>query len=107
MDRGCAGCHHGALLGGNTLHRFGVAQDYWLATGSDVVDTGRQAITQNVAKTAPHFHDGSVATLDGAVRAMAALQLGQTLTDHEVGSIVAFLESLTGDVPVHYAPPRE
>ena len=120
MDRGCAGCHNGALLGGNTLQRFGVVKDYWLATGSEKRDTGRHAITtneadryvfrvpmlRNVARTAPYFHDGSVATLDAAVRVMAALQLGQTLTDQEVGSIVAFLESLTGDVPAHYAPPR-
>ena len=38
---------------------------------------------------------------------MAAVQLGQTLTDHEVRSIVAFLDSLTGEVPAHYAPPRQ
>ena len=121
IESGCASCHNGTLLGGNALQRFGIVKDYWLATGSDKVDTGRQAITRNeadryvfrvpmlrnVAKTAPYFHDGSVATLDAAVRVMAALQLGQTLTELEVGSIVAFLESLTGDVPVHYAPPRE
>ena len=121
MDRGCAGCHHGTLLGGNGLQRFGVMKDYWLATGSDKVDIGRQAITRNeadryvfrvpmlrnVARTAPYFHDGSVSTLDGAVRVMASIQLGQTLSDDEVRSIVAFLESLTGDVPAHYAPPRE
>ena len=35
MDRGCAVCHHGPLLGGNTAQRFGVVKDYWLATGSD------------------------------------------------------------------------
>ena len=101
MDRGCAGCHNGALLGGNTLQRFGVVKDYWLATGSEKRDTGRHAITtneadryvfrvamlRNVARTAPYFHDGSVATLDAAVRVMAALQLGQTPTDQEVGSI--------------------
>ena len=38
---------------------------------------------------------------------MAATQLGKTLDDATVASIVAFLESLTGDVPAHYAPPPQ
>jgi cytochrome c peroxidase len=60
---------------------------------------------RNVAKTAPYFHDGSVDRLDGAVRIMASVQLGRTLDDRPVADIVAFLESLTGDIPANYAPP--
>jgi hypothetical protein len=37
---------------------------------------------------------------------MGAVQLGRTLDDKTVRSIVAFLDSLTGDVPAHYAPPQ-
>jgi cytochrome c peroxidase len=58
-----------------------------------------------VAKTAPYFHDGSVDSLGRAVRIMAGVQLGRTLDDAAVGSIVLFLESLTGEVPSNYAPP--
>jgi cytochrome c peroxidase len=54
---------------------------------------------RNVALTAPYFHDGSARTLDAAVRTMARLQLGRTLTDDETGSLVAFLESLTAELP--------
>ncbi len=36
---------------------------------------------------------------------MAEVQLGRTLPEHDVGDIVAFLESLTGALPGHYAPP--
>ncbi len=36
---------------------------------------------------------------------MAAVQPGRTLDDAAVNSIVAFLESLTGEVPAQYAPP--
>jgi cytochrome c peroxidase len=118
IDRGCAACHQGALLGGTTLQRFGVVQDYWRATGSAKVDEGRYAVTgkeedrhvfrvpmlRNVARTAPYFHDGSVATLEAAVRVMASVQLGQTLRDDEVAAIVAFLDALSGDVPANYAP---
>jgi cytochrome c peroxidase len=119
MANGCGGCHSGALLGGTTNQRFGVTKEYWLETGSSKVDVGRFSATKkdedkyvfrvpmlrNVAKTAPYFHDGSVARLDQAVRVMASVQLGRTLDDATTKSIVLFLESLTGDVPANYAPP--
>ena len=119
IANGCAGCHSGPLLGGTRMQRFGVVKDYWLETGSDKVDVGRFAATKkeedryvfrvpmlrNIAKTGPYFHDGSVDRLDRAVRIMASVQLGRTLDDAAVAGIVAFLESLTGDVPAHYSPP--
>ena len=103
--------------------KFGLLEDYWLATGSKEVevlkgrDMGRWHDTQkpedkfifkvpqlrNVAMTPPYFHDGSVAKLDDAVRVMARLQLGKTLTDDDVAYIVAFLQTLTGEVPTHFA----
>jgi cytochrome c peroxidase len=118
---GCAGCHSGANLGGSMNVKFGVTRDYWLETAVEKPDAGRFAITKkeedryvfrvpmlrNVAKTAPYFHDGSVDRLDRAVSIMAVVQLGRTLDDATVGSIVSFLESLTGDVPAHYAPPGQ
>jgi cytochrome c peroxidase len=119
VSTGCAGCHNGVNLGGATLQKFGLTKDYWLETGSEKPDPGRFALTKkeedryvfrvpmlrNVAKTAPYFHDGSVERLDRAVRVMASVQLGRTLDDAAVTSIVSFLESLTGDVPSNYAPP--
>ena len=54
---------------------------------------------RNVALTAPYFHNGSVATLDEAVRVMAKTQLNTKLKDNEVKDIVAFLNSLTGEFP--------
>ena len=121
VANGCSGCHNGPLLGGTMMQRFGIAKNYWLETGSEKIDEGRYAITKkeedryvfrvpmlrNVAKTAPYFHDGSVERLDRAVRIMAAIQLGRTLDDATVSGIVAFLESLTGDVPSNYAPPGQ
>jgi cytochrome c peroxidase len=119
ISTGCAGCHSGVNLGGTMLQKFGLTKDYWLETGSEKPDPGRFAITKkeedrhvfrvpilrNVAKTSPYFHDGSVERLDRAVRIMATVQLGRTLDDGTVDSIVSFLESLTGDVPSNYAPP--
>lgn len=116
---GCASCHNGKLLGGTAMQRFGVKKDYWVETGSEKVDVGRFAVTKkeedryvfrvpmlrNISKTAPYFHDGSVADLERAVRIMASVQLGKTLDDKSVSAIVAFLDSLTGEVPANYAPP--
>ena len=115
---GCAACHKGPLLGGDSFQKFGLVKDYWLATGSKAIDTGRHAVTKkdedryvfrvpmlrNVSRTAPYSHDGSVATLEQAVRVMAEVQLGKTLTGADAADIVAFLESLTGAIPAHYSP---
>jgi cytochrome c peroxidase len=58
---------------------------------------------RNVAMTPPYFHDGSVARLEDAVRVMARVQLGQKLNDTDVANIVAFLQTLTGEVPAQFA----
>ena len=123
MNVGCAGCHSGALVGGGMFQKFGITADYWTATGSKEHpvlkgrDKGRFHDTQdeadaymfkvqqlrNVAVTPPYFHDGSVAELGDAVRVMGKLQLGRDLSDGEVRDIVAFLETLTGEVPANFA----
>ena len=57
---------------------------------------------RNVSETGPYFHDGSIASLDTAVRMMAYHQLDEELGDSEVADIVAFLEALRG--PLEGAP---
>ena len=123
MSVGCSGCHNGVVLGGQMYQKFGVTADYWTLTGSkpnDVhksIDKGRFQDTRNdadafmfkvqqlrnVAVTPPFFHDGSVAKLEDAVRIMGKLQLGRDLGSADVADIVAFLESLTGEVPAQFA----
>ncbi len=72
MKVGCADCHSGRLLGGESLEKFGVHSEYWKATGSDARDNGlfestnkeedryrfRTSMLRNIEKTAPYFHDG-------------------------------------------------
>jgi cytochrome c peroxidase len=117
INTGCAACHDGVGVGGDKYRKFGETEDYWLATGSKKIDRGRFDVTKdlddlyvfrvsslrNVAKTAPYFHDGSVPTLPEAVKVMARVQQGITLSDVDVRDIVTFLESLTGDLPVSFA----
>ena len=59
---------------------------------------------RNVAMTAPYFHNGTVQTLDEAVRVMAETQLNAELKDNDVNAIVAFLESLTGSIQPQTMP---
>jgi cytochrome c peroxidase len=110
-------CHNGVSVGGGMYQKFGVVEDYWKATGSDPTDKGRADVTKdpadlyvfrvaslrNVAMTPPYFRDGSVATLPEAVKVMARVQLGVTLSDPDTRDIVAFLESLTGELPANFA----
>ena len=123
ISTGCAGCHNGVTVGGQSFQKFGLTQDYWLATGSTEKellggrDQGRFHDTKkdedrwvfkvpqlrNVAMTAPYFHDGSVAKLEDAVKIMGRLQLGAQLSDGDVKLIVAFLNTLTGQVPANFS----
>lgn len=84
---------------------------------------------RNVSRTAPYFHNGSVDSLEEAVRVMVNLQLGkklsndhsadkkvrwltsnsefsisenQAVSDTEIKEIVAFLEALSGKLPNIY-----
>ncbi|MDH5190874.1 MAG: c-type cytochrome [Gammaproteobacteria bacterium] len=100
----CVSCHDGVLLGGGTFEKLGKENPY-----SNQSDQGVYAISndeedrmvfkvaslRNVALTAPYFHDGKIATLSEAVRAMGKLQLDQDLTDRQVREITSFLKTLS------------
>jgi len=122
MEKGCSSCHNGINVGGEAYFPFGVIEK----PGADVLpskDKGRFAVTKtasdeyvfraaplrNVALRAPYFHSGQVWSLKQAVGIMGASQLGQKLTDKEEDSIVAFLQTLTGERPkieLPLLPPR-
>ena len=59
-------------------------------------------LLRNVVKTHPYFHDGSIATLEEAIRLMAYHQLGRELSGSNIGEIAAFLHSLTGRIDASY-----
>jgi cytochrome c peroxidase len=89
---GCISCHQGVNVGGNLFQRHGVFR----ALGTPEPELVRVPSLRNVAATAPYFHDGSAETLNEAVRQMGLAQLDRVLTDSQVGSIVAFIGTLTG-----------
>lgn len=110
LRAGCTTCHRGVAVGGGMYMKLGLVKPY------PVEDVGRYAVTgeeadqhvfkvpslRNVTQTGPWFHDGSIGSLDEAVRLMAEHQIGKDLTDAEVASILAFLGSLTGEIPGDY-----
>ena len=101
-DIGCTSCHSGPLFTSNEFVEFKYGKDTGLksVTGKDEDDhVFRVQSWRNVAMTAPYFHDGSAKTLDEAVRIMAEVQLNMKLSDKDVADIVAFLETLTGEMP--------
>jgi cytochrome c peroxidase len=113
IDAGCMTCHLGTYVGGQMYDKFGIFEPYWKYTKSDPIDEGRYIVTKNdadkyvlkvpilrnVAKTAPYFHDGSIAKLEEAVWIMGKVQLNRDLNKEQVAEIVIFLKSLTGKIP--------
>jgi len=113
---GCQWCHNGPYVGGGAYQKLGVMKPW-----PNQKDTGRYQVTKdevdmmvfkvpslrNIQKTGPYFHDGSVATLNEAVRDMGAHQRGVELTPAQVKSIETWLNALTGPIPTGYIQPPE
>ncbi|WP_152428521.1 cytochrome-c peroxidase [Methyloferula stellata] len=89
---GCVSCHQGVNVGGNLFERHGIFRPL----ASPKPEIVRVPSLRNVATTPPYFHDGSAPTLGDAVRQMGAAQLDRKLSDQQVDTIIAFLETLTG-----------
>lgn len=112
METGCSSCHNGINVGGQDYFPFGAVERPSTSL-LPAADKGRSAVTKvasdeyvfraaplrNVALRAPYFHSGQVWSLKQAVGVMAEVQLGAKLSDKEEDDIVAFLNSLTGQLP--------
>ncbi len=122
---GCALCHAPPLYTDWDFHNVGIG---WDPKEKKFADEGRKDATKDekdigkfktpslrdVAKTAPYFHDGSVATLEEAIELMASggkknphldpkLKPAK-LTKKQKAALKAFLESLSGEVTFTAAP---
>jgi len=103
IHMGCATCHNGVAIGGNSFKKIGLVEPY------ETTDLGRYVVTgiesdkyafkvpslRNITKTAPYFHDGSIENLDEAIRLMAKHQLGTQVGSGFIRDVKLFLESLT------------
>ena len=120
VELGCVNCHSGpAFNGPGTFQKFPVIDNAYLEKQYQLSDdkglfevTGKSGdehlfkvpTLRNIALTAPYFHNGSVKTLEKAVKVMAKVQLGKKLSNAEVADIVAFLNALTGEFPKQTMP---
>ena len=108
MDKGCANCHSGILLGGSSYQKFGLVNK-----PEGLKDKGRMDVTKkdedmnvfkvptlrNIALTYPYFNDGSVWGLKETISTMGWTQLGEKLPEDDLDKLAAFLNSLTGRQP--------
>ena len=124
---GCTACHSGPAFNGsaNLPMGQGFLMKFPTFPGSEyetkynlTEDPGRYTVTQkeedkhlwrvqtlrNLTYTAPYFHNGSVKSLDEAVRVMGKTQLNKNLSETEVKDIVAFLGALDGEFPQQTMP---
>jgi cytochrome c peroxidase len=107
----CASCHVGKTLGGQSFEYMDLKKDYFADRGNPLgSDGGLQNFTKkssdlhkfkvpnlrNIELTAPYLHDGTVTTLDEAVRIMGVYLSGMEIPRNDRESIVAFLRTLTG-----------
>lgn len=119
----CTNCHDGVLLTDQQYHNVGIGMD------QKEPDAGRFTVTKkpedtgafktptlrDIAKSAPYFHDGSVASLEAAVDVMLGggkanehldkknLQK-QTVTPEQRADLLAFLKSLDVDCKLTKPP---
>lgn len=113
---GCVTCHNGAGVGGMMYNKLGLVKPW-----PGLKDEGRFEATKqeadkfyfkvpslrNITETGPYLHDGSVKALPEMVKKMAEHQVGKTLTDEEVESIITFLKALKGTIPAEYVAKPE
>jgi cytochrome c peroxidase len=107
---GCVSCHQGMNIGGNLYQRIGRISH---VPAKLLQDKGRFEITKNkndefvfkvpslrnINRTAPYFHNGSVETLEEAVKIMASGQLGIDLSQQDVEDLLALFEAFNGELP--------
>jgi cytochrome c peroxidase len=119
-ELGCTSCHSGAAFNGaGSFQKFPVHDNaYFAAQYHFKNDKGLAEVSKNeadehlwkvptlrnIALTAPYFHNGSVKTLEEAIKIMGKLQLDKDLSKEEIADIEAFLEGLTGQFPKQTMP---
>ncbi|KPQ05183.1 MAG: cytochrome c peroxidase YhjA [Rhodobacteraceae bacterium HLUCCA12] len=104
VDNGCVACHNGPNLSDSNFHHFELPGSTdagrYLVTGDELDRSAfRTPTLRNVAVTYPYFNNGSVRELRDAVNLMGQQMLGHEFAEDELDDIVAFLESLTGEMP--------
>ena len=112
LNYGCATCHAGPTLGGQSFEYINTHADFRSRATSNYTegafglrdftkkeqhkDMFRVPNLRNIALTAPYFHTGTVDKLEDAVRIMFQTQTRKTPTEALVADVTAFLQAQTG-----------
>lgn len=111
ISYGCASCHNGINLGGNSFQKFGAVitsdefdNEIWADRFSFTNDIDDREVykvpsLRNVEMTSPYFHSGNIVLLKTAIYMMAYHNVGVILKEDEVQYIEDFLKTLTGEIP--------
>jgi len=98
---GCGDCHSGSIFSDGDFHKIKIPAS---------TDTGRYNVThveadrykfrtptlRNIELTWPYMNDGSIESLEKAVKIMGKIALEKNLDSNTVKELTAFLKSLTG-----------
>jgi cytochrome c peroxidase len=127
ISLGCVRCHRGPNMAGPVMPNGEIFLQWFPAFPNPYIDEfkliddlgynegkedqlkvrrgkWRVPSLRNIANTAPYFHNGSVKTLNKAVRVMARSQLNRELTNYEADVLEAFLKTLTGEYSIQATP---
>jgi cytochrome c peroxidase len=113
LDTDCQSCHNGFNLGGVSYQKLGTEKPWPGLTDAGRFDASKDErdrffykvpTLRNVAKTAPYLHDGSIGTLTEIVTKMVTHQTKRVgpFSPAELDNMLAFLDSLTGEIPTEY-----
>jgi cytochrome c peroxidase len=113
LDTDCQSCHNGFNFGGASYQKVGTEKPW-----PGLRDNGRFEVSQderdrfvfkvptlrNVAKTGPYLHDGSIDSLPDMVTKMVEHQTKRAgpFSPEEMANMLAFLDSMTGELPTEY-----
>lgn len=116
MREGCASCHAGPLLGGQDIH---LIENYPNTRADDQFEFRKRlgnthkfkvAPLRNIARTGPYLHDGRYSRLQDSLSERlnaymireASIRDTVDLAAGELDDLVAFLDSLTGQIDQAY-----
>ncbi|TVP88286.1 MAG: cytochrome-c peroxidase [Thioalkalivibrio sp.] len=108
-DSGCVACHSGPALTDSQFYRIQVpgSEDLgrYLVTGEQADRFAFKTPTlRNIGLTYPYMNNGATETLGEAVEIMGQEMLGREYSSEEVADMVAFLHTLTGEMPSFEIP---
>ncbi len=102
ITTGCTSCHTGIAIGGS-MQGFALTGDFTHAKVGDFKGDANGLVKtptlRNVSQTAPYFHNGTIWSLQEAIKEMGRIQLGIAITDKDAASIETFLKALEGRKP--------